>query len=284
MPLAGGNRRGAVHSGAMPLGPSRRGLVPPFIAMDVLREALAREAAGHSVIHLEVGQPGSPAPQAVLDAARAALAQDRIGYTDALGIAKLRVAIAAHYRALYGVAVDAAEIVVTTGSSAAPAHPRVGDGPLPVLQRTWLASITSRSAPTPSTGTTWRCGARSRTCSACPRLGGPSYEPVAYVDGLENPDRELREHLRLAGTTWLLRRRDPAGARRQHLPRAPGDLGLAEGAGGVRRPFGTGRTPFAGCPGTQERGHRGGNPGSFRKIKASRSRCTSSTARTRTCR
>ena len=41
--------------------PSRRGLVPPFIAMDVLREALAREAAGHSVIHLEVGQPGTPA-------------------------------------------------------------------------------------------------------------------------------------------------------------------------------------------------------------------------------
>jgi hypothetical protein len=34
----------------MPLTPSRRGLVPPFIAMDVLREALAREAAGRSDI------------------------------------------------------------------------------------------------------------------------------------------------------------------------------------------------------------------------------------------
>src|SRR5438552_17740376 len=42
----------------MPLTPSRRGLVPPFIAMDVLREALAREAAGYSVIHLEVRKPG----------------------------------------------------------------------------------------------------------------------------------------------------------------------------------------------------------------------------------
>ncbi len=62
---------------AMPFTPSRRGLVPPFIAMDVLREALAREAAGHSVIHLEVGQPGTPAPQAVLDAAREALGGDR---------------------------------------------------------------------------------------------------------------------------------------------------------------------------------------------------------------
>jgi aspartate/methionine/tyrosine aminotransferase len=103
----------------MPLTPSRRGLVPPFIAMDVLREAIAREVAGHSVIHLEVGQPGTPAPQAVLDAARRALAGDRLGYTDALGIAPLRERIARHYRDQYGVAVDPGDIVVTTGSSAA---------------------------------------------------------------------------------------------------------------------------------------------------------------------
>src|SRR5262249_53720773 len=103
----------------MPFRPSRRRLVPPFIAMDVLRAANEREAVGQSVIHLEVGQPGTPAPQAVLDAARRALTQDRIGYTDALGIPPLREAIAAHYRAQYGVAVDPADIVVTTGPSAA---------------------------------------------------------------------------------------------------------------------------------------------------------------------
>ena len=103
----------------MPPGPSRRGLVPPFIAMDVLRAANQREAAGHSVIHLEVGQPGTAAPAAVLDRARAALAQDRIGYTDALGIPPLREAIARDYRERYGVAVEPGEIVVTTGSSAA---------------------------------------------------------------------------------------------------------------------------------------------------------------------
>src|SRR3954454_18239417 len=103
----------------MPRGPSRRGLVPPFIAMDVLRAANAREAEGHSVIHLEVGQPGTPAPDAVLDAARAALATERIGYTDARGIATLREAIAGHYEEQYGLAVDPGEVVVTTGSSAA---------------------------------------------------------------------------------------------------------------------------------------------------------------------
>jgi len=98
---------------------SRRGLVPPFIAMDVLRAANERELAGGNVVHLELGQPGSSAPEPVLEAARRALARERIGYTDALGIAPLRHAIAAHYQAQYGVAVDPAEIVVTTGSSAA---------------------------------------------------------------------------------------------------------------------------------------------------------------------
>ena len=62
MPLANGNLSPQI--GGMTLRVSRRGLVPPFIAMDVLRAANAREAAGHRVTHLEVGQPGTPAPAA----------------------------------------------------------------------------------------------------------------------------------------------------------------------------------------------------------------------------
>jgi aspartate/methionine/tyrosine aminotransferase len=103
----------------MALRASRRGLVPPFIAMDMLRAANARAAAGERVIHLEVGQPGTPAPEAVRRRAAEALAGEGLGYTDAAGIAPLREAIALHYRAQYGVAVDPAEIVVTTGSSCA---------------------------------------------------------------------------------------------------------------------------------------------------------------------
>jgi aspartate/methionine/tyrosine aminotransferase len=87
--------------------------------MDVLRAASEREAAGAPVIHLEVGQPGSPAPAAVREAAMRALAGGPIGYTDALGIAPLREAIAAHYRRQYDVAVEPDEVVVTTGSSGA---------------------------------------------------------------------------------------------------------------------------------------------------------------------
>ena len=95
-----------------------RGEVPPFIVMDVLREANARAAAGEKVLHLEVGQPGTPAPQAVLAAARAALGRDLIGYSDAMGRLELRQAIAAHYRHCYGVDLDPRRVMVTTGSSA----------------------------------------------------------------------------------------------------------------------------------------------------------------------
>lgn len=98
--------------------PSRRGDVDPFIVMDVMRAANARDAAGHHVIHMEVGQPGTPAPRAVRDAARHAIESDRLGYTEALGNPALRARIARHYGEAYDVDVSPDRVVVTTGSSA----------------------------------------------------------------------------------------------------------------------------------------------------------------------
>lgn len=98
--------------------PSRRSGIPPFIVMDVMREANARVAAGFDVIHLEVGQPSTPAPTAVREAAAEALATDRLGYTDALGLPALRARIARHYGETYDVDVDPRRIIVTAGSSA----------------------------------------------------------------------------------------------------------------------------------------------------------------------
>jgi aspartate/methionine/tyrosine aminotransferase len=103
----------------MALKHARRGQIPPFIAMDVLRAANERAAAGADVLHLEVGQPSTPAPSRVLAAAQAALEREALGYTDALGLPALREAIAAHYRESHGVALDAERVVVTTGSSGA---------------------------------------------------------------------------------------------------------------------------------------------------------------------
>ncbi|MEO9525850.1 aminotransferase class I/II-fold pyridoxal phosphate-dependent enzyme [Roseibium sp.] len=98
--------------------PSRRSDVAPFIAMDVLAEAAKLEAAGRRIIHMEVGQPSAPAPSAALAAARAALDNGRLGYTEALGIAPLRQALAGHYKRTYGVDVPVGRIMATTGSSA----------------------------------------------------------------------------------------------------------------------------------------------------------------------
>jgi aspartate/methionine/tyrosine aminotransferase len=99
--------------------PSARSDVPPFMVMDVMAAAARIEAAGGRVIHMEVGQPAAAPPASAIAAARAALASGRLRYTESLGIATLRARIARHYEESYGVAVDPARVVVTTGSSAA---------------------------------------------------------------------------------------------------------------------------------------------------------------------
>jgi aspartate/methionine/tyrosine aminotransferase len=96
---------------------SSRGQIDPFIVMDVMRAASALDVAGEDIVHLEVGQPSTAAPALVREAAVAALQTDKLGYTDAFGIAPLRERIAAHYQDFYGVNVDPAGVIVTTGSS-----------------------------------------------------------------------------------------------------------------------------------------------------------------------
>lgn len=103
----------------MPLKVSSRGVIPSFIVMDVMREANQLEARGDSILHLEVGQPGTGAPAGVLDAVRDIMSRDRMGYTDAFGVPSLRERIARHCRDQYGVRVSADNVVVTTGSSGA---------------------------------------------------------------------------------------------------------------------------------------------------------------------
>lgn len=103
----------------MTLKAAKRSAIQPFIVMDVMRAANELQARGADVLHLEVGQPSTPAPKRVLNAARDALDRELLGYTDAFGVPQLKDAIAAHYQKTYGVAVDMACIAVTTGSSGA---------------------------------------------------------------------------------------------------------------------------------------------------------------------
>lgn len=98
-------------------GLSRRGTVPPFIVMDVVRAATDREAQGLPVWHMEVGQPSLGVPQGVTEALKGVLGSDTLGYTVALGLPELRRRIAAHYQRTQGVEIDPSRVVVTTGSS-----------------------------------------------------------------------------------------------------------------------------------------------------------------------
>ena len=98
---------------------SRRGAVDPFIVMDVMEAARTAEAAGRHIIHMEVGQPGTPAPQGARDALVQAMQTDALGYTVALGLPALRARIARLYGEWYGVDLDPARVVVTSGSSGA---------------------------------------------------------------------------------------------------------------------------------------------------------------------
>lgn len=96
-----------------------RGRVPPFIAMEVMRDANRLAAAGTDVIHMEVGQPSTAAPSRVREAAARALSESVLGYTDGLGLPQLRDRIARHYLDFYGVALDPARVIITGGASGA---------------------------------------------------------------------------------------------------------------------------------------------------------------------
>lgn len=115
MPLA---LLGAKEAAADVWAPAPRGMIAPFIVMDVVASANRLSAEGRDIVHLEVGQPGVTAPGPAIRAAHAKLDTDRLGYTDSVGIPALREAIAALYRERYASTIDAACVVVTTGSSA----------------------------------------------------------------------------------------------------------------------------------------------------------------------
>jgi len=93
--------------------------VPSFQALKILAEARALAARGGEICHLEAGQPSRGAPKHVIEAAKVALDQHPMGYTEACGLPQLRDAIAAYYGTRYGLTVAPSHVVATTGSSGA---------------------------------------------------------------------------------------------------------------------------------------------------------------------
>jgi len=97
---------------------SRRSNVDPFIVMDVMEAAAQAEASGRHIIHMEVGQPGTAAPAGARAALAKAMDEGALGYTVALGLPDLRARIAGLYDERYGLDLDPARVIVTSGSSA----------------------------------------------------------------------------------------------------------------------------------------------------------------------
>jgi aspartate/methionine/tyrosine aminotransferase len=93
--------------------------IDAFEVMEIQTLAREVEAAGHDVIHLEIGEPDFTTPAPVVEAAKRALDTKPMFYTSALGLMALREAIARFYGERFGVEVPPGRIVVTAGSSAA---------------------------------------------------------------------------------------------------------------------------------------------------------------------
>lgn len=93
--------------------------MPPFLVMEILEKAQELEAAGRTIIHMEIGEPDFPTPPVIKAAGERALAADKTRYTHSLGLPELREAIARSYRKKYHVKVEADRVVVTQGTSPA---------------------------------------------------------------------------------------------------------------------------------------------------------------------
>ena len=91
--------------------------VDPFIVMDVMEAARKAEQSGKKIVHMEVGQPGTPAPKVASQYISEELKTNNLGYTVTLGLPQLRSRISKLYGDWYNIDLNPERIVITTGSS-----------------------------------------------------------------------------------------------------------------------------------------------------------------------
>jgi aspartate aminotransferase len=85
-------------------------------AFEVLAEAKALEAAGRSIVHMEIGEPDFNTPAHIVEAAIRALRDGWHHYTPSAGILELREVIAESVSRSRGIEVSPDEVVVTPGA------------------------------------------------------------------------------------------------------------------------------------------------------------------------
>ena len=96
---------------------SNRSNVDPFIVMDVMEAARKAEQSGKKIIHMEVGQPGTPAPKLANEYITKKLKNNNLGYTVTLGLPQLRSRVSKLYGEWYNIDLNPERVIITTGSS-----------------------------------------------------------------------------------------------------------------------------------------------------------------------
>src|SRR3979411_1653459 len=97
----------------------RMGRVSASPTMKVAAEAEKLKRQGIDVVDFGAGEPDFPTPEAVKTAAKLAIDQNFTKYTPPAGMADLKQAICARYKADYGVTFTETETIVTAGGKQA---------------------------------------------------------------------------------------------------------------------------------------------------------------------
>ncbi len=91
--------------------------IQPFHVMDILARARKLEAQGHSIIHMEIGEPDFPTPAKIVQAGIKAIESGDTHYTPALGLPALRELVSQQYPPDYRP--EANQVAITPGASGA---------------------------------------------------------------------------------------------------------------------------------------------------------------------
>src|SRR5690554_4284836 len=98
---------------------ARSRAIEPFHVMALLQRANELQAAGHDVIHLEIGEPDFNTAEPIIQAGQAALSAGHTRYTAARGLPALREAIAGFYASRYSLNINPERIMIIPGGSGA---------------------------------------------------------------------------------------------------------------------------------------------------------------------
>jgi aspartate/methionine/tyrosine aminotransferase len=90
--------------------------IDPFRAITISKRAHELKEEGRSILHMEFGQPSTPAPKAAIARSHEVLDSDPMGYWESQ---PLKARICQHYKDMYGLDMTPGRLAITNGASPA---------------------------------------------------------------------------------------------------------------------------------------------------------------------